>query len=192
MSLNSIHKYFSPAAASKRTHPSSSSESDISFSEKPQAKRFNMADNSDLQSVLMDLMAKMDLLATKADVTTFKQQVMQQVKELTDGVVKHLEVVGGQLLEVENKANKAEKDVKVLQGKTSRHQSNISDLEKRIQALEREQNDIQQYSRRWNLRVYRVPEVRCESMSDCTKKVCAVFTDLVDVKATPEDIEVAH
>lgn len=191
MSL-SIREYFSPVAASKRTHPSSSSESDSSFSERPQAKRFNMADNSELQLVLKDLTAKMDLLATKEDVTTFKQQVIQQVKDLTVEVVKRIDVVEGQVLEIENKANKVEKDVKVLQGKTSRHQSSISELERRIQTLEREQNDIQQYSRRWNLRVYRVPEAKGETMKDCTKKVCDIFTDLVGVQVKSENIEVAH
>lgn len=192
MSQNSIREYFNPIVASKRTHPSTSSDSDISFSEKPQAKRSNMAESSDIQVVLRDLIVKIDLLATKEDVSIFKQQIIEQVKGLTDEVVKRIEVVEGQVLEIENKTNKVDKDVKVLQGKTSRHQTNITELEKRIQTLEREQNDSQQYSRRWNLRVYRVPEARSESMDDCIKKVCGIFIDYVGVQVNPENIEAAH
>jgi len=186
-----ITDYFqsSSSLATKRTHPSTSSESDTSFSssEKQQSKRANM-DSDALQASFKELMQRMDCLATKDDV----REVKSQMKELTDGVTRRMEVLEAQFLEMECKANKTDKDLKVLQGKTTRQQNNLNEHEIRIQALEREQNDLQQYSRRWNLRVYKVPEASGETTESCRSKVSQICTDLVGVTITLQDIEVAH
>ncbi|KAL8576060.1 hypothetical protein ACOMHN_001410 [Nucella lapillus] len=57
---------------------------------------------------------------------------------------------------------------------------------------EKEQNDLQQYSRRWNLRVYRVPEQTKETACDCVDKVVKIVNEGVGVKLTQGDVEVAH
>jgi len=198
-SINKISTYFSPVSASspaKRAH--SSSDSDISFNkEKPEAKRLNMATHSEsssessldsIQVAFQQILERMNTLATKEEIF----QMKTQVKDLTDGVMKRLDEMDGQILDVEHRTTKTEKDVKVLQGKTTRHQSNLSELEKRINALEKEQNELQQYSRRWNLRVYKVPEAKGETADDCRTKVCRIFTDLVGVATNATDVEVAH
>ena len=66
----------------------------------------------------------------------------------------------------------------------------IKQQDRRIKQNERELNDLQQYSRRWNLRVFKVPEK--ETTADCTAKVCAIFSDKVGIPITASDIEVAH
>ena len=63
---------------------------------------------------------------------------------------------------------------------------------RRIKQNERELNDLQQYSRRWNLRVFKVPEKEKETAADCTAKVCAIFSDKVGIPITASDIQVAH
>ena len=60
----------------------------------------------------------------------------------------------------------------------------------KIRQNERELNDLQQYSRRWNLRVFKMPEK--ETAADCIAKVCAIFSDKVGIPITASDIEVAH
>ena len=49
---------------------------------------------------------------------------------------------------------------------------------------ERELNDLQQYSRRWNLQVFKVPEKEKETAADCTAKVCAIFCDKAGIPIT--------
>ena len=68
----------------------------------------------------------------------------------------------------------------------------IKQQDRRIKQNERELNDLQQYSRRWNLRVFKVPEKEKETAADCTAKVCAIFSDKVGIPITASDIEVAH
>ena len=68
----------------------------------------------------------------------------------------------------------------------------IKQQDRRIKQNEREMNDLQQYSRRWNLRVFKVPEKEKETAADCTAKVCAIFSDKVGILITASDIEVAH
>ena len=68
----------------------------------------------------------------------------------------------------------------------------IKSQDTRMKAMAREMNDLPQYSRRWHLRVYRVPEAEREQPDDCVKKLCHIFSHEVGVTTTPADIEVAH
>ena len=67
----------------------------------------------------------------------------------------------------------------------------LENQDRRIKQNERELNDLQQYSRRWNLRVFKVPVKEKETAADCTAKVCAIFIDKVGTPITASDIEVA-
>ena len=91
----------------------------------------------------------------------------------------------------------AEKDK--LKTETRKIQENNKDLKKRIdqydkenRQLRRNQNDHEQYLRRWNCRVYKVPEEERETANSCIKKCAKVFTKDVRVKVTEADIDVAH
>jgi predicted nuclease with TOPRIM domain len=181
---------------SKRNCPSTSSESETSFSsDKPANKRLNMDGDTSVQATLQQLISqqqqlvdRMSTLATKEDV----RQMKEDVKLMTDEVMKKLDTLEGQILEVESKAATTEKEIKVVKGKTTRLQNNLNDHDIRMKRLETEMNDLEQYTRRWNLRVYRVPESNSETADDCVKKVCSVFSDLVGVRTVPQDVEVAH
>lgn len=145
-------------------------------------------DTDSFKKLFDELNEKINNLATKDDVFLMKEKL----QEMTDNVIKRMETLEGQVLEVETKAAKTDKDVKVVNGRCSRLQNNLLAQETRIKNLEKEQNDLQQYARRWNLRVYRVPEVRAQEKEDCEKKVCDIFSNLIGVKTTPQDLEAAH
>ena len=68
----------------------------------------------------------------------------------------------------------------------------LSAHEQQVRKMQKEQNDQQQYSRRWNLRVFKVPEGDGETVDDCRKKCCDIFDQKVNVKTAVTDIEVAH
>ena len=188
-----VSKYFSQALTStpKRGHPSTDSETDTSLiSDKPLSKRPNMteATGDPVQAALKELFDKMGTLATKEDIQLMKDHV----KAFTGEVLEKLEKMEGQMVELESKTTAVAKEVKVVKGKTTRLEHNLNDHDVRIQKLEREMNDLEQYSRRSHLRVYKIPEAAKGQKEDVTKKVCSIFTDLVGVQTGPEDIEVAH
>jgi hypothetical protein len=142
----------------------------------------------DIQTALKELFNRMDTLATKDDV----HQMKEHVKKFTDDVMAKLERMEGQLLDVESKTAAVTKEVKVYKGKTTRLENNLNNHELRMQQAEREINDLEQYSRRSHLRLYKLPEAARGKTEDLTSKVCSIFTDLVGVKTVPADIEVVH
>ena len=112
-----------------------------------------------------------------------------EVKCLTKTFMEKLE---GQLFDTEVKAEKLESEVKSLKKVNETATGTIKQQDWRIKQNERELNDLQQYSRRWNLRVFKVPEKEKETAANCTVKVCAIFSDKVGIPITTSDIEVAH
>ena len=67
-----------------------------------------------------------------------------------------LEKLEGRLFDTETKTDKTEAEVKAEKKKTEILTDIVKQQERRQN--EREKNDLQQYTRRWNLRVYKVPE----------------------------------
>ena len=192
---HSIPEYFSKQISTstpKRVHSSSSSEGGVSPFERPVTKRVNMASGEpsgeSVQAALRELFEKMGTLATKEDI----QQMKENVKSFTGEVLEKLDKMEAQMLELEAKNVAVSKEVKVIKAKNNRLEHNINDHDIRVQQLERDMNELEQYSRRSHLRIYRIPEPAKGQKEDVMKKVCGIFTDLVGVKIMPEDIEVAH
>ena len=181
-----ISSYFSRTGL-KRNHSSTSDESDVNISsendnKKQEKKRMNtVVEDSDMavQTALDNISKRLNTLATKVDI----EQMRDEVKCLTKTFMEKLEKLEGRLFESEVKSLK-----KVNETATGM----IKQQDRRIKQNERELNDLQQYSRRWNLRVFKVPEKEKETAADCTAKVCAIFSDKVGIPITASDIEVAH
>ena len=102
-----------------------------------------------------------------------------------------LEKLEGWLFDTEMKADKLESEVKSLKKVNKTATGIIKQQDRRIKQNERELNDLQQYSRKWNLWVFKVPEKE-ETAANCTTKVCAIFSDKVGIPITTSDIKVAH
>ena len=116
-----------------------------------------------------------------------------EVKCLTKTFMEKLEKLEGRLFDTEVKAEKLESlEVKSLKKMNETATGMIKQQDRRIKQNERELNDLQQYSRRWNLRVFKVPDKEKETAADCTAKVCAIYSDMVGIPITANDIEVAH
>ena len=141
-----------------------------------------------VQAALDNISKRLDTLATKVDV----EQMRDEVRCLTKTFMEKLEKLEGRLFETEVKAEKLESEVKSLKKVNETATGMIKQQDRRIKQNERELNDLQQYSRRWNLRVFKVPEKEKETAADCTAKVCAIFSDKVGIPITASDIEVAH
>ena len=197
--MSVISSYFSRTGL-KRNHSSTSEESDISISsendsKKQEKKRMNtVVEDSDMavQAALDNISKRLDTLATKVDV----KQMRDEVKCLTKTFMEKLEKLEGRLFETEVKAEKLESEVKSLKKVNETATGMIKQQDRRIKQNERELNNLQQYSKRWNLRVFKVPEKEKETAANCTvkvcAKVCAIFSDEVGIPITASDIEVAH
>ena len=65
-------------------------------------------------------------------------------------------------------------------------------LHKRISDCEKANNDLEQYTRRENVRVFNMKEEKDETIQDVTNKVCELFTNSLKVKTVPEDLQACH
>ena len=165
-----------------------SSENDSKRQEK---KRMNtVVEDTDMavQATLDNISKRLDTMATKVDV----EQMRDEVKCLTETYTEKLKKLEGRLFDTEVKAEKLESEEKSLKKVNETATGMIKQQDRRIKQNERELNDLQQYSRRWNLRVFKVPEKEKETAADCTAKVCAIFSDKIVIPITASDIEVAH
>ena len=165
-----ISSYFSRTGL-KRNHSSTSDESDVSIStendsKKQEKMRMNtVVEDSDMavQTALDNMSKRLDTLATKVDV----EQMRDEVKCLTKTFMEKLEKLEGRLFETKVKAEKLESEVKSLKKVNETATGMFKQQDRRIRQNERELNDLQQYSRRWNLRVSKVPEK--EKDPDCSR-----------------------
>lgn len=118
---------------------------------------------------------KLDGLATKQDLQSLTDMLTARLAKLE-------ETVTG--LEMEKEAMKEE--VENVKKENKQLKQRLQGLERRT---EKNANDQEQYSRRWNLRVYGLKEGPGE---DCVDKCLHLFNGKVKVATKPEDIQVAH
>ena len=65
-------------------------------------------------------------------------------------------------------------------------------LIQRVFQTERGLNDLEQYGRRSNLKIFNLPEEANETAQKTTEKVCEIITNTVGVETTIEHIEACH
>jgi hypothetical protein len=193
-----IASYFQ--AGLKRVFTSTSSEeSDTSgvfdsdsAREKQARKRLNVdTSNMAIQEALEKITSRLDALdtlATKEDVTAIRTEM----KDLTESFMKKIEKLEGRVFELETRSDKKDREVTGLKKKNEEIENKIRYLDLQVKNNERANNDLQQYSRRWNLRIYRVPEKEGETVDDCIQKMCNICTSDLKVQTTPADIQIAH
>ena len=108
-----------------------------------------VVEDSDMavQAALDNISRRLNTLATKVGV----EQMRDEVKCLTKTFVEKLEKLEGRLFDTEVKADKLESEVKSLKKVNETATGIIKQQDRRIKQNERELNDLQQYSRKWNL-----------------------------------------
>ena len=172
----------------KRNAPSSSTSSCDSSPEHSQGKsrsvkptlkklRSGSLDSvSEEEKAMEEISKKLDELATRKDLETLTTVFMEKVEKLE-----------GRIFQLET-----EKDI--LRSDMDKMQKENSDLKQQLEVVkknnEKHFNDTEQYSRRWNVRVFGVKEGRGDE--DCVAQVLKIFNEKVGVKTTDEDIQVAH
>ncbi len=134
------------------------------------------------------LSKKLDSLATKDDINQFRAEIQRVIDSLHNKVDK----MEGRVFDVEAENDKLKTEIRKIQENNKDLKNRIDQYDKENRQLRRNQNDHEQYLRRWNCRVYKVPEEEGETANSCIKKCATVFTKDIGVKVTEADIDVAH
>nr|KAG5693159.1 hypothetical protein BaRGS_035357 [Batillaria attramentaria] len=117
----------------------------------------------------------MELLATKTDLETFSSAFTERIAQLE-----------GRVFQLEAEKDKLSADMVQVKKKNTTLRQQLESIKS---TNEKKHNEAEQYSRRWNLRVFGIKETREEN---CVAKCLEVFNEKVKVETKEEDIQVAH
>ena len=160
----SIAQYF--VTPHKRPLSSDSSECDTPQKDKQINKRPHITDTFEeetdvdtdheeldmsVQELLSDMNKRLDHLATKDDISEMKRELQLLTQTFTDKIEK----LDGRVFETEAKTEEMEKKMYKLKKENDSLKNMLNAHEQQMRKMQKEQNDQQQYSRRWNLRVLR-------------------------------------
>ena len=141
-----------------------------------------------VMDVLSDIKRQMGGLATKSDFNTMKTDF----EKLANKVTERMEKMEARIFDVEKSVDAFKAENSSLRDENAELKGQVRRQEQKTKKVVSDQNDLEQYNRRWNIRVYNMPEQEGETSEDCTKKCCRLFTELIGVSTTEEDLEAAH
>ena len=189
----------------KRKQPestSSCSDADSPDQSKQLKKRMNLEETEKMESpaFMPEINRRFDALqaslASKQDIDKMKDGFKLEIDNLTASFVKKMESLEERVLEAEGERDKLRKEVAAVKQTNSDLFDRLNRQGKRLDSLRRVQNDAEQHGRKWNLRVFNLPEPRTdqepETGAACIKKCCKTSSEMVGVPVVEADIEVAH
>ena len=161
--------------------------------------------NIDMEQHIAEINKKLSSVLTRDDHTFLKNIVKETILELKDtilsSVINRLEIVEGEIhekaLENTELKNEVEKLTKVIEEKEKETETLKTSLknnaEKESQRINKVLNDHEQYSRRNNVRITRVPGDHSDEQSlETTYKVLDILNANMDLDLTPQNIDIAH
>lgn len=194
---------FSSPAGKRKTAPSPSSDSDSSpFLQRCKKANQELCESFEevsecsakmsLEETLKAMQQSLQTLATKDDIQELRNGVRGEIdkvradfERVSESMKDRCEQLESRLFDVEEKLDKVLEENKVLKKENS-------ELKEMNQKTQTDINDLEQYGRRWNLRLFNVTEKQGETADDVARKACSVFTDLVGVATTANDLEACH
>ena len=120
------------------------------------------------------------------------QQFKSDVDKLTSQVMLQLDKLDGRCFDAGKEIDILKSDLTSVRKENAEMKEQLRRQEQKILNILSDQNDQQQYDCRWNVRVYNVEEKAGETADDCAKKCCWIFTDVIGIPMTEEDLEAAH
>ena len=144
--------------------------------------------SNNVDQAIEALNKKMDSLCTS-----------EQMQNLGDEIAKMRSEFGKFKNEINEKIDKFESVIFEVQKRVDNVVKENDDLKKvnvgllkRITDCEKANNDLEQYTRRENVRVFNLKEEKDETIKNVTDKVCELFTNSLQVKTVPEDLQACH
>ena len=134
-----------------------------------------MASTQETLDEMNKKLAVLATLATKDDVETLTTVFMDKIEKME-----------GRIFQLETERDSLKADVEDVKKENVVLKQQIRNLQRTV---DKKHNDTEQYSRRWNLRVFGIKESEKEN---CVEKCLKLFNEKVHVETREEDIQVAH
>ena len=181
----------------KRKKELLSSSSEDSFSSSPLHKRSNSKMSFEeslaaLQKGQEAIQIALKALASKDDIKAVRVDLYGEINALNNRLDNWRKEYDERLSRVEGRFFDFENRLDDLAQENNDLRTRNATLEEDIKKCKRQVNDIEQYGRRWNIKIWNVEDNMTETASQTTKKACDVFTNICQIKVTPQDIEACH
>ena len=141
-----------------------------------------------LKAMIIEMQKQLGNLATKDDVNKIREEcdkVYQRLDVFSKKFDDTIEKFEGRLFNVEQRIDT------VIQDNLQLRADNVV-LNDRLKKQERELNDLQQYSRRKNLRIFNLKQDTNETAEQLEEKVCDLFTNTIGVDTKPDMLDACH
>lgn len=199
MAAGKITTYLSKSTPKRKQAPSTSSESDSSPVIKHDTKRsyhdlsgpLQEEDGGDKMAIhesLEEIRKQFDTLARKEDI----RKLQSEVDKLFEKLNERMDRLESRCFDIETGMDRVKEEITVMKKENTDLKDQLRRQEHRVAKVLSDQNDLEQYDRRWNLRLFNVQENTGETSDDCAKMCCKIFTEGIGVPVKEEDLEAAH
>ena len=175
-----------------------SASSDDSFSS-PISKRANKDLDTDSENLNYTMSNSVDLaleaLNKKIDLLCTKEQMQglgEEINRMRSEFGKFKDEINEKINKFESVIFEVQKRVDNVIKENDKLKKDNAEMLEKITNCERANNDLEQYTRRENVRVFNLKEEKDESIKNVTDKVCELFTNSLKVKTVPEDLQACH
>ena len=206
----------SPSLAAKTKKKKKKSKADNSQAETKAAKKEVISGDTtgqqssiptDLKRQLTEINSKLSNVITRDDgfLRGLIKEIFQQMKdEFLNSVNKRIDILEGKLFEKDQENDQLKKNISDLKEEIENKQTEINErkaenvkLKEEIESnnitMESKMNDIEQYSRKNNIRISGLPETGTETAEVTTLKVVQKMNEVLpDLDLQPEHIDIAH
>jgi exosome complex exonuclease DIS3/RRP44 len=133
--------------------------------------------------------------AIKAEVQKELENVNKRLKEVMDTVKTQeviIEELRNKVSDLETKTETLGKQNETTVNKCEKLKEILYEREAKINSLDRRNNDLEQYSRRNNIRIYGLKDEKKETYFDTCQKVLSLMNDKLGIKLRNGDVDIAH
>ena len=136
------------------------------------------------------ILEKFESLSSKDDFQEFRNEM----KAAMDSLAHKCDKLESDIFEVKKDNEELQKALQVEKDRNEVLSSKLVKQNARLSNTEKELNDLEQYGRRWSVRIFGVEEPDAkETVEDCTEKAVGVFRDMIGLQdITSDDIEMCH
>ena len=140
----------------------------------------------------MDISVALEEIKTKLNVLATKEELKSELDSAISRFSLRVDQLECRIFDVEKENDNLREEIKQLKLSNDSLEKKIRGQDDENLKIRKLQNDHEQYLRRWNVRVFKVPEQANESAEQCIEKCADIFVNKIGVPVAKEDIEVAH
>ena len=147
-----------------------------------------MSADSTLKEAIVSIQTTLSTLATKSDL----QSLRTDINKMRDEIDQFCKTSDERIAKVESKMFDIEQNFDSLSNENVQLREQNLKLSERLLQAEGDLNELEQYGRRQNLKIYNLKESTNETVQETTRKACEVLTNTLKIETKPEHIVACH